>query len=121
MQATKHPFHSIDFEYLRASKSRICKSKRPVLEEFTHFKGQPVYRNLYYGTEIPKDQEEKVNQYNIFLKEELTKGTIKPHLPEFWSFHDSWRFADAAGYEKENMVRDAIDHSPWIEEMKNFN
>ena len=62
----------------------------------------------------------KTKEYNDMLKVELAEGRIKPDLPEFWSFHDCWRFADAAAYTKENMVRDAVNHSPWIDEMKNF-
>lgn len=119
MEQQAHPFHSIDYDYLRPSKSRVTGKKDPV-GEFTHYKGAPVYRNLYYGTNIPADQFQKTMEYNDMLKEELANGNIKPHLPEFWSFHDCWRFADAASYTKENMVRDAVNHSPWIEEMKSF-
>ena len=119
MEQEYHAFHSIDYEYLRPSKSRIT-GKKPPLTEFTHYKGEPVYRNLYYGTNIPADQFEKTMEYTEMLKAELANGNIKPHLPEFWSFHDSWRFADAAGYKPENMIRDAVNHSPWIEEMKDF-
>ena len=117
MEADKHPYHSIDFEYLRPPKSVVC--KKTVEQELTHLKGVPVYRNLYYGVNIPKDQAEKTKIYNNYLQEEA--DTIKPHMPEFWSFHDSWRFADAASYKREDMCRDARNHSPWIEEMKSWN
>jgi hypothetical protein len=69
---------------------------------------------------IPDEQLDLTEEYNKFLIENLADQKILPHLPEFWSFHDSWRFADAAGYNKENMLRDAIDHSPWIESQKEF-
>lgn len=121
MESSKHPYHSLDYSNMRPSKSRVVTTAMPATTEWTHFKGEPVYRNLYYGTNIPKEQYDKTVVYNQYLQEELAKGTIKPHLPEFWSFHDSWRFADAASYKKEDMVRDAINHSPWIEEMKSFN
>jgi hypothetical protein len=119
MEANKHPFHSIDYEYLRPSK-KYCVQKS-VEDEFTHYKGAPVYRNLYYGTKVPKDQIEGTNAFTGFIKSGLADSTIKPHVPEFWSYHDSWRFADAASYKKEDMVRDIVNHSPWLEEMKNFN
>jgi len=119
MQSELHPFHSIDYEYLRPSKSRIT-GKKDTLDEFTHYKGEPVYRNLYYGTNIPDDQFQKTKEFNDMIKRDLANGTIKPHLPEFWSFHDSWRFADAAGYREEHQCRDAVNHSLWIEQMKDF-
>jgi len=119
MQSDYHPFHSVDYEYLRPAKSRITGKKEPTTE-WTHYKNEPVYRNLYYGTNIPEDQFAKVKEYNDMLKRDLANGKIKPHLPEFWSFHDSWRFADAATYREEHMCRDAVNHSPWIEEMKDY-
>jgi len=119
MQADYHPFHSVDHEYLRPGKSRIT-GKKDQQTEFTHYKEQPVYRNLYYGTKIPEDQFKNTMAFNDMLKRDLENGKIQPNLPEFWSFHDSWRFADAAGYREEHMCRDAVNHSPWIEEMKNF-
>ena len=119
MQSELHPFHSIDYEYLRPSKSRITGQKGPI-DEFTHYKGEPQYRNLYYGTNIPEDQFKKTMEFNDMLKRDLANGTIAPHLPEFWSLHDSWRFADAAGYREEHMCRDAVNHSLWIEQMKDF-
>jgi len=119
MQSELHPFHSVDYEYLRPSKSRITGQKGPI-DEFTHYKGEPQYRNLYYGTNIPEDQFKKTMEFNDMLKRDLANGTIAPHLPEFWSLHDSWRFADAAGYREEHMCRDAVNHSLWIEQMKDF-
>ena len=119
MEGDKHPYHSIDYEYLRPGNHRI--GKKDTQREWTHYKGEAVYRNLYYGTKIPEDQEKKVKEYNNMLVDELKKGNIKPHLPEFWSFHDSWRFADAAAYKPPDMIRDAVNHSPWIEEQKKFN
>jgi len=119
MEAPKHPYHSIDYEYLRPSAKYI--QKKTPEEEWTHYKGAPVYRNLYYGTQPIKEQVEGTNKYIAMIKTELANGKIKPHCPEFWSWHDSWRFADAAGYKQEDMVRDIVNHSPWLEEFKNFN
>jgi len=78
MQADYHPFHSVDYEYLRPSKSRVTGKKEPDTE-FTHYKGEPVYRNLYYGTNIPEDQFKKVQEFNDMLKRDLENGKIQPH------------------------------------------
>lgn len=114
----KHQFHYIDYEYLRPSKKYLVQKTQQ--QEWTHFDGEPVFRNLYYGTQIPEEQAAKIDGYNRYIKEELLSKQIKPHVPEFWSYHDSWRFADAASYKKEDMVRDIVNHSPWVEEMKSF-
>jgi len=119
MEAQKHPFHSIDYEYLRPDKKYL--TEKPATVEWTHYKGEPVYRNLYYGTNIPQDQVEKTNVYIGQIKAALANGSVKPHCPEFWSYHDCWRFGDAAAYKETDQVRDITNHSPWIQEMKAFN
>ena len=118
METRKHPFHAIDYNYLRPPRKFV--NKKHIEVEYTYVKGQMSYRNLYYGVEIPKDESQKVKEYNRYLKEEIAMGNIIK-MPEFWSFHDSWRFADAAAYIKEDMIRDAVNHAPWIENLKQFN
>lgn len=114
----KHDFHYIDYSYLRPNKKWLV--EKSIEQEFTYLQNEQIYRNIYYGVSIPEEQILKTEEYNNFIEEELLKGNIVPNMPEFWSFHDSWRFADAAQYKKENMVRDAVNHSPWIESMKKF-
>ena len=114
----KSKFHYLNYEYLRPSRKYITAKTKD--QKHTYVKGVPVFKNIYYGVDIPEDQFEKTQEYNTFLQEEYDNGSLQT-IPEYWSFHDSWRFADAAQYKKEDEVRDAQNHFPWVEEMKNFN
>ena len=111
-----HPYQKIDYNYLRPPRKFITKKSKE--EEFTCIKGEISYRNIYYGVQIPDEERQKTNEYNLLIKDEIRKGTLK--VPEFWSFHDSWRFADAAAYYKPDMIKDAINHMTWVENLKGF-
>lgn len=119
METTKHAYHYEDYSYLRPTADHVG-MKMPDQVFTMDTKGKVLYRNLYYGVQIPPEQHAQTVEFNTFLQKELDAGNIKK-LPDFWSFHDSYRFADAAGYNMQGATRDVVEHSPWIEELKEFN
>lgn len=126
----KHPFQKIDYEYLRPSAKYLTPKQKHHIYTLDD-KGIPYYRNIYYGVIIPDDELEKVKEFNEMISLQLKTNSQKwPHkelpdqkdlvLPESWSFHDSFRFADAAQYYYKGALRDVVEHSPWINELKTF-
>jgi len=118
MESEKHEFQLIDYEYLRPDKKYV--EQKPHDVQWTYVKDKPVFRNLYYGCEIENENLEKVDAFNENIKEEIAQGRLKPHLPEYWSYRDSFRLGEAAAFKKQDMVRDINDIAPWTEEMKQF-
>lgn len=117
MEERRHPYQSMNYEYMRPAKKYI--RQKTEQEIYAHdSKGNRVFRQIYYGIQIPDEESAKVMQMNQLVYHDVQSKGIK--LPEYYSFHDQYRFADAASFKFTSAVRDVNDICPWIEDIPNF-
>lgn len=110
---SKHPFHSIDYSYLRPSKKWL--RERTEDEVFYKENGEILYRNVFFKQDINAEWRNNI----AIVKSEMVDKNYD--LPEWWTDHDSWRFIDAAKNNKEHFHNDIGWHIEWMKKMESYN
>lgn len=113
----RHPYQNTDYEYLRPQKCYIKEKTENEIYALND-KNERVFRQIYYGIKIPQEESAKVMEMNQLLQKDIETKGIK--LPEGYSFHDNYLYADAAKYNWVDALRDVNDVSPWIQNLPNF-